>query len=225
MKPIPTTVLVTPPADLAVTLEQTKLFLRIDNDVEDDTINILIKAAITRIEKYIDHKLITQTWDILFDRFPCSGSSELDGMTGVVDASRSVLSGGGGKIYLPIGRVQSITSFHTFDDAGTSYLFDASQYVVDTSSLQGRISLKLGGVWPATVLRTLNGIKIRAVVGYGTSPESIPEPITHALLLTIAKLYENRGDSSDGEFFGFAGFTLPNTAMMLLEPYRKIKVG
>jgi uncharacterized phiE125 gp8 family phage protein len=208
---------------MAVTLAEIKTFLRVDSSLEDAELTAFAKAAITRIEKYIDHKLITQTWEIHFDRFPCSGSAELDSVTGVVDASRSVLSGRG-VINLPFGKVQSITSFETIDNDDVVYTYPASQFSVDTKSYQGRLALKLGSVWPATVLRPVNGIRIVAVVGYGLNPSDVPEEIRQAILLTVSKLYENRGDGSNSEFFGFAGFTLPNTAMMLLEPFRKIKL-
>lgn len=224
MKQIPTTKLITPPATLAVSLADIKLFLRVDSTTEDAEITAFAKAAITRIEKYIDHKLITQTWEILFDRFPGSGSIALDDLTGTIDVSRSVLNGGRGQIELPFGRVQSITSFQTFDNDDNAYTFASTNYTVDTKSYQGRIALRLGQVWPATVLRSVNGIKIVAVVGYGNSETDVPEEITHAIKLTVAKMYENRGDNSNSEFFGFAGFTLPNTAMMLLEPFRRIKL-
>ena len=224
MKQIPKTRLITPPADVAVSLEDLKTFLRVDGTTEDELIKSFAKAAINRIEKYIDHKLITQTWEILFDRFPGYGSVGLGDVTGVVDASRSVLSGCNGEIELPFGRVQSIESFKTFDNDDQQYLFNATNYYVDTVSYQGRISLKIGAVWPATVLRPANGIQIIAKVGYGDAAEDVPEEIIHAIKLTVAKLYENRGDNSNSEFFGFAGFTLPNTAMMLLEPFRRIKL-
>lgn len=224
MKQIPTTKLLTPPATLAVSLDDLKAFMRVDGNTEDALITTFAKAAIARIEKYVSHKLITQTWEILYDRFPGYGSVELGDVTGVVDASRSILNGCGNEIELPFGRVQSVESFKTIDNDDNEYLFAASNYSVDTVSYQGRIALRLGQVWPATVLRSVNGIKIKVVVGYGDSADDVPEEIRQAIMLTVAKLYENRGDNSNSEFFGSAGFTLPNTAMMLLEPFRRIKL-
>lgn len=224
MKQIPTTKIITPPATLAVSLADLKTFMRVDGNTEDATITAFAKAAIARIEKYVSHKLITQTWEILYDRFPGAGQSGLRDITGMVDASRSILNGDRGEIELPFGRVQSITSFETFDNDDVSYTFDPSNFFVDTYSYQGRVGLKLGAVWPATVLRPSQGIRIVAVVGYGAASTDIPDEIIQAIKLTVAKLYENRGDNANSEFSGSAGFTLPNTAMMLLEPFRRIKL-
>lgn len=222
-KPIPKSVLVTAPTERPVSLDEVKNFMRVDHSLDDTLIELLIKAATERVEKYIDQRLITQTWDIFFDRFPNSPAG-IEDLEGVVDASKSILSGGSSAISLPLAPVQSVEYFKTYDNDDASYTFPASQYQVDTVDQQAEIALRIGAVYPATVLRPRNGIQIRTVLGWGATADSVPPEIRMAIMMVVNKLYENRGDSAEGENFGFSGFTLPNTAMMLLEPYRRIKM-
>lgn len=216
--------LITAPVLLPVGLEEVKTYLRVDGSTEDSLITAAILSATIRLEEMCERKFVTQTWDIYFDYF--AGTHKNDWWDGEREGAISMLYSPIKHIDLPFGPLQSVTGFYTYDDDGTEYEFSSSSYVVDTISPQGRVSLKLGQTWPSTVLRATNGIKIRGVFGYGVgytvSPAAaslVPVNIQQAILLTVGKIYENRGDSQDAEFL-----TIPNTAMMLLGPYMKVKV-
>lgn len=58
---------VTPPAVEPVTLEETKLHLRVDGTEEDNLISALIKAARQKAEEYTRRAFITQTWEVALD--------------------------------------------------------------------------------------------------------------------------------------------------------------
>lgn len=216
---IPKPVLVTEPANAILQVADVKNFLRVDGTDDDNLIEVLISAVTSRLESFLDRKLITQTWDIFFDDFPCTGSDKW--WDGVREGSISMLRGQESHIDLPFGPLQSVTYLKTYDEDNTDYTYDSVNYTVDTANHFGRVSLKIGAVWPTTILRPTNGALVRGVFGYGADDTSIPDAILQAAKLTIAKLYENRGDDKEGE----AQFTMPATAQFLLEPYRLIKVG
>jgi hypothetical protein len=204
----------TPPSEFPLTVDEAKLYLRIDIDDDDDLIQTLIGAATRRVESYIDQKIIKQKWDIYYDAFPFSEKNIW--WDGVRDVAKNILSSAQGYILLPLGKCISIESFKTYDNADNEFEFASSNFNVDNFNSRGRISLKLGQVWPATVLRTINGIKITGFFGLCETAATVPEDIKMALQFIIAQMYEHRGDEYP---------KIPASALMLLEPYRRVKVG
>lgn len=59
--------LVTPPVTEPITLEETKLHLRIDGNEEDSLISVLITAARQKSEEYTRRAFIIQTWELALD--------------------------------------------------------------------------------------------------------------------------------------------------------------
>lgn len=211
------------PANTIVAVADVKNFLRIDLTDDDALIALLISSLTTHIEKHIDQKLITQNWSIYFDSLPYTENNQW--WDGVRDMAISELRSPKGYIELPFGPMQTLTNFFTFDNADVQYTFDPTQYAVDNVSPVPRVALRIGAVWPSTVLRPVKGVQIDAVFGYGPNASDVPEAIQQALLIACAKIYENRGDDEAGEFARSEAFTLPPTAAMLLEPFRRFKVG
>ena len=224
MKAISKAVLSSAPAALAVDLTALKSFMRITGSGEDSLLTLLAKSATERIEEYIAQKLITQTWNIFYDSFGYKPSDLWH--DGVKEGIISDYTGGASSFLdLPFGPLVSVVQFRTYDDNDTSNVFASSNYSLDTKGPFGRIALRTGAVWPATVLRPVNGIEINgAVFGYGATYAAVPAAIQHAIMLTVSKVYENRGDAASGEFFGVGGFTIPNTAQLLLSPYVRHRV-
>lgn len=216
----------TAPATTPVSVADVKAYLRIDETAEDTLLGTLIKIATEKVEQYIDKKLINQTWLTYFDSFPVKyrNARQDDWWDGTQQMAISELSAPGDTICLPFGPMVSLTALNTYGDDDVAIPSAPSNYSIDTVGPYGRISLKMGGVWPATVLRPVNGVEIEAVYGFGPTSADVPAPIKQAIILVVAKMFENRGDDTGGEFFGTSGFTFPNTAMMLLEGYRKIKL-
>lgn len=189
-------------------------FLKLDGSADQTLVENLISVATKKVEESLCRKLITQVWSIYFDCFPSKAKEDT-----WWDGSRE---GAIGDLYspiryidLPFGPCQSVAFLKTFDDDGTAYTFDSTNYNVDTVSHRPRLALKNGATWPTTLLRSVNGIQIRGTFGYGAAA-TIPPDLLHAIRLFVAKLYENRGDNKDGE----GAFTIPSTAMALLEPYK-----
>lgn len=64
------TVVVTPASTLPITLDDVKLWLRVDHSVENDLITSLINAANTRIETLTGRCLVEVAFQANFDDFP-----------------------------------------------------------------------------------------------------------------------------------------------------------
>ena len=209
------------PTEEPVTLAEAKLHLRVDLTEDDTLINRLIKAARLKLEDYAGIKFIYQDWRVIMDGFPYAKSNEW--WDGTRDTAVTELRGPCKDITLPIGPVSEVLAFNTYDDANQVYATSPTIYALDKYANRGRLSLRLGQIWPTTILRGNSGIEIDVRAGIAPNAAALPDDIKQAVLLTVGKFYENRGDDTSGEFFGVSGFTIPNTALVLLEGYRRLK--
>lgn len=214
---IPKPVLVTAPTEDAVSLTELKTHIRVDGTADDTALTIMLRSVIKHVEAITDKKLVTQTWDIYFDDFPSTRSD--DWWDGEKEGAISSLRKPGKYLELPFGPLQSVSSIVSIDEDNTEHTFETTNWQADTIGPVPQIALKTGGAWPATVLRPLNGVKIRGVFGYGAAA-AIPQDIKQAILMCGAHLYENRGDAEAGD-----AIKTPPAAMALLNQYRRIKVG
>lgn len=209
------TKLVTAPAAEPLTLADAKEYLRIDTTADDNQITMMIKAARSMIENFIDRKLITQDWLIYWDRWPMQNANMW--WDGTKDMAITELVSQQRYLDIPFGPIQSVTSFKTYDNDDTANTEDLTKYVIDNKGPNGRISLRLGNVWPTTVLRPANGIEVQVKVGYGDTSADVPNDILFAMKQLVAFMYENRGDVSDVK--------MPPMMEMLLNPYKRLKVA
>lgn len=160
--------LITAPAAEPLLAADVKLYAHISHSVEDGIITGWIKYAREQVEQFWKRALITQTWEVTFDKFP------------VVPFN------------LPRPPLQSVTSIKYYDVDNTEYEFAASNYFVDTDHEPGRINLEHGISWPAVTLRDINGLKIRFVAGYGDAATDVPQAAKEAITLYCAYRNENR---------------------------------
>lgn len=159
--------LVTAPAEEPLSLSLVKDHLRETGDGQDFVIDDLIVTARQWAEKRRWEALITQTWDFTWDRF--SGGRELD---------------------VPLPPLQSVTSVTYKDSDGVTQTLSADDYVVDATSVPGRIRLSPTASWPS-IGDYPAAVTLRAVVGYGSS-EDVPYNVKQAMLLAIGHWYANR---------------------------------
>jgi uncharacterized phiE125 gp8 family phage protein len=68
-----TSILLTGPAIEPISLEETKTFLRIEHNDEDELIAALIAGARSHIEAQTQTALITQDWRVVLDAWPQRG--------------------------------------------------------------------------------------------------------------------------------------------------------
>lgn len=147
---------------------------------EDADIERCIKTARRHCENFQNRAYVTQTWDLILDRFPAAGYIELP-----KPPLQSLIS----LTYKDsAGELQTVS----FLDPSGEPLFETDDYIVDTASEPGRLVLKSGKSWPTTYDEA-QAVQIRFICGYGEVSD-VPDEIKQAILLKVADLYEHRGD-------------------------------
>ena len=112
------------------------------------------------------------------------------------------------------GTVQAVSSVtHVGWDGDTSTLVQGTDFDLDLIQEPARIRFRHQCGW-------LHGAHTSIVyqAGYGDTPAAVPSPIINAVLLTTARLYEQRGDAESDE-------VLTRAARSLLDPYRQPTLG
>lgn len=166
--------LVTEPTIEPISLVQAKLHLKVDDSTDDSLITSLIVAAREYCEGYQNRAYCQQTWDMWLDSMPYRD------------------------IRIPLPPLQSVTSVKHYDANDMEYTLASTEYLVDDKSEPGRIVL-VSNNW-ATALRSVNGVVIRFIAGYGVGgteeePDyaiKVPQKVKQAMLLLIGHWYEQR---------------------------------
>jgi len=120
--------------------------------------------------------LITQTWELLLDRFPCAR-----------------------ELALPLPPLQTVASIKYLDAAGVEQTLPTSVYGVDPAAQPGVVYLKRGENWPVT-LDERNAVVIRFTAGYGDEAGDVPQRLRAAMKLHIGDLFANREAQGDQLF-------------------------
>lgn len=157
--------LVTPAAELPVTLADAKAWSVVEHTADDAVVNALITNATDMAQQYLGRKLVTQTWDYFFDCFP-SGCIEIDCIPG-----------------------QSVTHVKYYDADDVEQTLAGSEYYVDEKA-EPRLLIKTKSGWPA-VGEGFNRVSVQVVAGYGVA-DDVPEPIKTGIKLLVGHLYRNR---------------------------------
>jgi uncharacterized phiE125 gp8 family phage protein len=184
----------TAPAVEPVTLTEAKDHLRIDDSSSDTLVSSLIVAARQQVEQDTGRALITQTLDVYYDALPTDR-----------------------ELWVPNPKLQSVTTFTTYDEDDASTVFSSWDYLVDVASEPGRIVLNADATWP-TDLRAANAVIVRVVAGYGVAA-AVPQALKQAILLIISTLYEHREQVIISQFAG-QFIDLPFGYRQLITPYR-----
>lgn len=174
----------TAPTTYPVSLEEAKLHLRVTTSEEEYRITALIKSATDQVESYLRRQLITATWDLYIDDFP-------------------------DVIYLEKSPVASVTYVKYYNSSDELTTLSTDDYVVDTYTEPGRITIACGKSWPSTYNRP-SAVNVRFISGYGAASD-VPDTIKDGIYLTLTHLFENRGDE---------GRRMPYVIKDILEPYR-----
>lgn len=169
---MPAFVIVTPPAVEPVTLEDIKLYLRVDHDDEDALLNGLIVAAREHAEKITNRVFVTQTWDYHRDNF--------------INA-----------IDLPFGSLQSVVSVKYVDTGGIEQILDPGVYEVDILNEPGKVTLGYQQAWPS-IRSVPNAVSIQFIAGYGDATNDVPDTVRLAIRSLVSDYYDSRADSATG---------------------------
>lgn len=155
--------LVTPPTSYPVTTEQTKTWLRESGTTYDDQIDGLIAAATEEAEKYTWRQLVSATYKVYFNNWPCDGIFEIWKTP-----------------------VTSITHIKYQDSSDSQQTLDPSTYYTDLVSAPARIQV----ISPPPVYQYgLNRIEIQFVCGWANAA-LVPSIIKTAIMTRVATYYE-----------------------------------
>ncbi len=160
-------VVVTPPGEDPVTLQETKNHLRVTLDDDDARISNLIRSATAQVEEYTGRALVERQVKLILDSFPA------------------------GDIELPMPPLKSVQAVKYWDEDGVQQTLDAAIYQVDTASLIGRIVLAEGQAWPATAQR-IDAVTVEFTAGYGAAAD-VDERAVSAILLDVQANYDLDG--------------------------------
>lgn len=188
-----TLTVVTPPTSEPVLLAEAKRYLRIDGVDDDMVIESLLVAAREEVETFCGITLLTTVYALRLDSFPCNGV-----------------------IRLPRPPLQSVSSIAYLDDNNVSQTLATSNYVVDSYSMSGQITLTSSGTWPSTY-NQYNAVVVTYTAGFTLS--TIPERAKMAMKLIIGGYYEHREEALETR-------TYPNeTVKRLLWGLRLLEVA
>lgn len=184
--------LVTPPAAEPLAVGDVRDALRLGDSDEVPLLERYITSCRQQVENDTQRKLVTQTWDVSIDWWPC----------------------GNEPLCLPIAPIQSVTSVTAYDEDGTGIVWSTDNYSVDVASTPPRIYLKSGKSWPSDRRTYVAGV-IRVVAGYGDSASSVPMALRTAIEYLVAHRFENR----EPVIVGTNALPLPLGYADLIEPY------
>lgn len=198
----------TPAAELAVPLDEVKLWLKVSGSTLDAEITDLIKSATKTAEHIMRRELINKGFRTFRDQFsdyayPYGNYAALI----PYERRRSYRLG----IELRRSLLQSVDSIEYLkSDVWT--LVDSSIYYVTTENEYSRILLVDGESWPTDIDSREQAVRIDFTAGYGATSDDIPEDVKTAIKMHIANAFANRGDCVDGKFLppGAKGIYLQN---------------
>jgi len=156
-----------------VTVDELKLFCRIDGTEEDELLANFITAATLMTERHLGRALIQQSITLLMDFWP------------------------GEIIDLPRPPLISITSVATLDEDDTATAYSSSNYYTITQSIPGKLVLKQSVTWPSNTSRSYCGFKIIYKAGYGIGSTQVPQPIREGIKVWASEMYEGRTIDED----------------------------
>lgn len=188
-----------PPAGTyPVTLEEAKIHVRQDpsmGTLEDGLITRLIAAATASAEQFTHRQLITASWRLVLDAFPC------------------------GEIQIPKPPLQAkpVVKYRQASD-GAEVTLDAATYDADLPSgptaAMGAIVPAYLQSWPIT-WPGINAVRIEFGAGYGLAV-AVPDGIKQAILQLVGEAYQRREDS----IVNATVLPVSHTAELWLWPFR-----
>lgn len=158
----------TTPAVEPITVDELKLFARIDGVDEDLMLQGVVKAVRGNAERYLGRALISQTITMKMDYWPSE------------------------TIELPRPPLISITGVYTLDEDDTETEYSSDNYYAITEATPGLLVLKFSVTAPTNTERYYGGYKIVFTAGYGTMGTDVPQGIREGLKLWAASVYANR---------------------------------
>ena len=160
-----TPILLAGPTLEPLSLDEMRVYLRLETSEEDGLVLSLIKAARNAVEQGSRRALMAQKWRLRLPRFPQDKS-----------------------LRLPISPILSLDAVRTFDALGNPVVLDLASFQLDGSTLSLSASLMPSEGDGA-------GIEIDLTAGFGTQPTDVPEALRQAMRMLVAHYYEHRANA------------------------------
>lgn len=175
----PALALVTASTELAVSREDVKIWLKLEEPeiLDDSLIDGLIATATAKREAFTNVAALKQTYDYIYDSSPYGCAITLP---------RSPL--------VSVTSIKGYASTEATDTGGTA--MSTGDYYVDTAHEPGRV-VPLGVSSYPSATRIANAFMVRFVAGYSSGTSGVPESIKTDLKNMIASAYEHRGDEAE----------------------------
>lgn len=183
-----------PPAEPIITLSEAKAHLEVQHGDRDDLIEGLVTAATGHLEKLLDTAFLKQTWMQAYGCWPADGAR------------------------FPLAPQIQVDSVKYYDADNQIQTLDPSSYWSVEDEFSPVVRWRSFGQLPALYDRP-DAMQVSMTVGYGDTPEDVPEPIRLAIKLLVGDWFENREASADGNFQ-----ELPYAVNALIRPFRRIFV-
>lgn len=167
---------VAPTVGPAISPELLRRQCRVDGASLDDELLMFLDAAVAYAENYQWSQLLTSTWKLRLDRFPCGDSSA---------------------ILLHPNPVATVTSVQYVDTGGTTQTLTVdTDYTVDLKHRPARIVPAYTTSWPVS-RGHINDVIVTFTAGYGAEKD-IPPQTKQALLLMVGYWFRNRESAGSG---------------------------
>ena len=160
-----TPILLAGPALEPLSLEEMRVYLRLETSEEDGLILALIKAARNAVEQGARRALMAQKWRIRLARIPREG-----------------------QVRFPISPILSLDAVRTFDALGNPVLLDLALFHLDG----GTLCISPNN-FPTDGFAS--GLEIDVTAGFGTLATDVPEALRQAMRMLVAHYYEHRADA------------------------------
>lgn len=184
----------TQPPDEPLSLAEAKAHIRIPDDVTFDDSWILeeIKAAREAAELITWRALITQSWKLYLDAFPCYADWTATDPDSARHYDPAMLGAQGDAIVVPRPPLQSVESIKYVDGNGVEQTLSPSAYQIDKASEPARIVPAYGAAWPSTRAGTPNAVTVAFTCGFGAEASDVPAGIRAWIKVRVATKYRNR---------------------------------
>lgn len=185
-----TTRVVVEPLYEPVSLAEAKEWCRVENDLEDALLTMLIVAARTRAEELTGRAFVPRTVELAMDQFPQGDHLPVT------------------MLHSPVISVESVT--YT-DSAGAEQSMDIADVLVDTKGLPGTVFPAAGASWPSSSGNP-GSVVIRYRGGYvpTESPDDeaayqavVPALVKNWMHVRICTFYDHRESLSQGNIAEF----------------------
>lgn len=195
----------TPPANLAVLLDDFKYHSKYDGTTSDTLMTIYLKTAIEYAEKMTRRDFVNRTYKTFRDGFPGDEVYNLN----------SLVNQGNVGFEIRKSKLQSVTSVkYLLGDVLTTVA--STVYYSTSENDYSKILTLEGQVWPTDADNRLQSVEIEFVAGYGVDDTDVPDDLQEAIMVHATQILENRSDCKNANIMDM----VPNVCKLIYKQNR-----